>query len=61
MFRGSLTAAPTFRIGCMGAFDQRVIARVVEAVRVAMAELGMRDGAPAQAETEPVAQISPRG
>jgi 2-aminoethylphosphonate-pyruvate transaminase len=46
MFRGSLTPFPTFRIGCMGAFDQAVMAAVVRAVRQSMAEIGVRDGRP---------------
>ena len=50
IFRGKLTAAPTFRIGCMGAFDERVMAQVVEAVRVSMAEMGVTDCRPANVQ-----------
>jgi 2-aminoethylphosphonate-pyruvate transaminase len=47
MFRGSLTPFPTFRIGCMGALDEAVMAAVVRAVGEAMAEIGVRDCRPA--------------
>ncbi len=50
MFRGSLTPFPSFRIGCMGAFDQEVMAEVVRAVRRSMAEIGVADGRPAPAQ-----------
>jgi 2-aminoethylphosphonate-pyruvate transaminase len=43
IFRGCLTAVPTFRIGCMGAFGPEVMARVVRSVGEAMAEIGVRD------------------
>ena len=47
MFRGSLTPFPSFRIGCMGAFDDRVMRAVVRAVGEAMAEMGVSDCRPA--------------
>ncbi len=47
MFRGSLTPFPTFRIGCMGAFDREAMAAVVRAVRQSMAEIGVTDCRPA--------------
>jgi 2-aminoethylphosphonate-pyruvate transaminase len=49
MFRGSLTPFPSFRIGCMGAFDHEVMADVVRAVAQAMAEMGVADRRPASA------------
>ena len=49
MFRGSLTAPPTFRIGCMGALDAGAMAAVVGAVGEALAEMGVRDCRPAPA------------
>ena len=52
MFRGSLTPFPTFRIGCMGAFDAGVMAAVVRAVAEAMAEMGVRDARPAPLAAE---------
>jgi len=47
MFRGCLTRAPTFRIGCMGAIDRNVMDRVVGAVGASMAEMGVTDCRPA--------------
>lgn len=47
MFRGRLTEAPTFRVGCMGAIDQSVMDRVVQAVGDSMAEMGVTDCRPA--------------
>jgi 2-aminoethylphosphonate-pyruvate transaminase len=54
MFRGQLTREPTFRIGCMGAIDDAVMRRAVQAVEASMAAMGVLDyrpvGAPAAAE-----------
>jgi 2-aminoethylphosphonate-pyruvate transaminase len=50
LFRGRLTQAPTFRIGCMGTIDEGAIARVVRAIAEAMAAMGVRDGRPAAAK-----------
>ena len=47
MFRGSLTPFPSFRIGCMGAFDQDVMAEVVRAVGQSMAEMAVTNRQPA--------------
>jgi 2-aminoethylphosphonate-pyruvate transaminase len=47
IFRGKLTAAPTFRIGCMGAIDETVMRQVVAAIRLSMAVLGVSDCRPA--------------
>jgi 2-aminoethylphosphonate-pyruvate transaminase len=52
MFRGSLTAFPTFRIGCMGALDEAVMRGVVHAVGAAMAEMGVTDCRPAAAAAD---------
>jgi 2-aminoethylphosphonate-pyruvate transaminase len=51
MFRGSLTPFPTFRIGCMGALDEKVMREVVRAVGEAMAEMGVTDCRPAHQQT----------
>jgi 2-aminoethylphosphonate-pyruvate transaminase len=51
MFRGSLTPFPTFRIGCMGAFDDKVMREVVRAVGEAMVEMGVTDCRPAHQQT----------
>jgi 2-aminoethylphosphonate-pyruvate transaminase len=50
IFRGSLTPFPTFRIGCMDAFDQSVMREVVRAIGAAMAEMGVCDCRPAAAQ-----------
>jgi 2-aminoethylphosphonate-pyruvate transaminase len=47
MFRGSLTPFASFRIGCMGAFDEKVMVKVVRAVARSMAEMGVSDCRPA--------------
>jgi len=47
LFRGRLTQSPTFRIGCMGAFDERVMRQVVRAIAESMAVMGVPDGRPA--------------
>ena len=47
-----LTPFPTFRIGCMGAFDETVMREVVQAVGAAMAEMGVRNCRPAPAAAE---------
>jgi 2-aminoethylphosphonate-pyruvate transaminase len=49
MFRGRLTKEPTFRIGCMGAFDETVMRQLVNAMEASMAALGVRDCRPARA------------
>ena len=51
-FRGSLTPSPSFRIGCMGAIDHRVMAAVVGAVGETVAELGVADCRPAPQAAE---------
>jgi 2-aminoethylphosphonate-pyruvate transaminase len=49
MFRGRLTPEPTFRIGCMGAIDEAVMRRVVQAIAASMEAMGVRDCRPAAA------------
>jgi 2-aminoethylphosphonate-pyruvate transaminase len=55
LFRGRLTQAPTFRIGCMGAIDEAAMRRLVRAIAEAMAAMGVRDGRPAAADAAEVA------
>jgi 2-aminoethylphosphonate-pyruvate transaminase len=52
MFRGSLTPFPSFRIGCMGAFDETVMREVVRAIGAAMVEMGVRECRPAAAAAD---------
>ena len=49
MFRGRLTREPTFRIGCMGAIDEAVMRRVVQAIAASIEAMGVRDCRPAAA------------
>lgn len=49
IYPGKLTEAPSFRIGCIGALDKRVIEGALDAVRQVLAEMGVGSGAPAQA------------
>lgn len=50
LFRGKLTAAPTVRIGCMGAIDEHAMRRLVDAIAESMAVMGVRDCRPAAAQ-----------
>ena len=47
LYPGKLTAIDTFRVGCIGAIDARVIARAVSAIGATMTEMGVRSLAPA--------------
>ncbi len=47
LYPGKLTAIDTFRVGCIGAIDARVIARAVSAIGTTMVEMGIRRLSPA--------------
>jgi 2-aminoethylphosphonate-pyruvate transaminase len=47
IYPGKLTDAETFRIGCIGALDDRDMARAVEAVKETLAEMGVKTCRPA--------------
>ena len=47
IYPGKVTAAATFRIGCIGAIGQAAIETALAAVEDALAELGIASGAPA--------------
>lgn len=49
IYPGKLTAAPSFRIGCIGRIDGDDIRAALAAVRACLAELGVASGAPAPA------------
>jgi 2-aminoethylphosphonate-pyruvate transaminase len=49
IYPGKLTTVESFRIGCIGALDETVMRRVIEACRSALATLGVASGAPAPA------------
>jgi len=47
IFRGYLTPFPSLRIGCMGAFDQTAMRKVVAAIEASLAAMGVSDCHPA--------------
>ncbi|MCW5731292.1 MAG: 2-aminoethylphosphonate--pyruvate transaminase [Alphaproteobacteria bacterium] len=46
IYPGKITVADTFRIGCIGQVGPEDMTRLVEAVKAALAEMGVRDCAP---------------
>ena len=48
IYPGKLTAAESFRIGCIGQLDEKVMRQVVQAAGEALADMGVPDGAPAR-------------
>ena len=46
IYPGKLAEADSFRIGCIGAIDEQVMRKAVDAVHEAMAELGVDDASP---------------
>ena len=49
IYPGKLTTVESFRIGCIGALDEAVMRRVIDACRNALATLSVASGAPAPA------------
>jgi len=52
IYPGKLTTVESFRIGCIGAIDETVMRRVIEACGHALATLGVASGAPAPASLD---------
>jgi 2-aminoethylphosphonate-pyruvate transaminase len=52
IYPGKLTTVESFRIGCIGALDETVMRRVIDACRHALATLGVASGAPASASLD---------
>ena len=52
IYPGKLTVMDSFRIGVIGRMDEHVMARVVEAAREALAEMGVESAAPPAAALE---------
>jgi 2-aminoethylphosphonate-pyruvate transaminase len=50
LYPGKLTQVETFRVGCIGAIDPNVMRNVVGAVAATLAEMGIREVAPALAK-----------
>ncbi len=46
IYPGKLTVVDSFRIGCIGRMDEAVMARVAEAARAALTEMGVASAAP---------------
>jgi 2-aminoethylphosphonate-pyruvate transaminase len=46
IYPGTLTAAPSFRIGCIGRLDESHMKGALGAIRAAMAEMGVASGSP---------------
>ena len=46
IYPGKLTVAESFRIGCIGRIDEDVIRGALDAMRLTLEEMGVRDGAP---------------
>ncbi len=58
IYPGKLTQVDSFRIGCIGQMDAGVMARVVEAARDSLAEMGVSDAAPPAAALAERAKIA---
>lgn len=52
IYPGKLTVADSFRIGCIGRLGAAEMRAAVDAVRATLAEMGVANGAPAQAVAE---------
>ena len=48
IYPGKLTAAESFRIGCIGQMDETVMGKVVDAARASLEKMGVRDAKPPQ-------------
>lgn len=46
IYPGKLTAADSFRIGCIGRLDEHVMTRVIQAARMALGTMGVTSAAP---------------
>lgn len=52
VYPGKLTIAESFRIGCIGQIDERIIAQLLRAIADALAVMGVDDCQPANLETD---------
>jgi 2-aminoethylphosphonate-pyruvate transaminase len=52
IYPGKLTVVDSFRIGCIGCFDHKIMQNVVEAVKSVMDEMGITDPSPPKAALE---------
>lgn len=58
IYPGKLTVVDSFRIGCIGRMDERVMRRVVQAASEALAEMGVASAAPPAAALEERARLA---
>lgn len=54
LYPGKLTAAATFRVGCIGAFDEVAILHAIQAIVQALHSMGIYDFSPAAGAIHPV-------
>ena len=52
IYPGTLTASPSFRIGCIGRLDESHMKGALGAIRAAMAEMGVATGSPLKQSAE---------
>jgi 2-aminoethylphosphonate-pyruvate transaminase len=52
IYPGTLTATPSFRIGCIGRLDESHMKGAIAAIREAMAEMGVPSGSPLKQSAE---------
>ncbi len=52
IYPGKLTVVDSFRVGCIGRMDDKVMRRVVEAARQSLSEMGVASAAPSTAALE---------
>jgi 2-aminoethylphosphonate-pyruvate transaminase len=52
IYPGTLTAMPSFRIGCIGRLDESHMKGAIAAIREAMAEMGVASGSPLKQSAE---------
>ena len=58
IYPGKLTAAESFRIGCIGRMDAAIMHRVVQAAGEALATLGVNDASPPQSALRERAKLA---
>jgi 2-aminoethylphosphonate-pyruvate transaminase len=52
IYPGTLTATPSFRIGCIGRLDESHMKGAIAAISEAMAEMGVASGSPLKQSAE---------
>ncbi|MEM6623531.1 MAG: 2-aminoethylphosphonate--pyruvate transaminase [Pseudomonadota bacterium] len=57
IYPGKLTVVDSFRVGCIGQLDHHVMARVVDAAKLALDEMGVGDASPPPSALEERAKL----